>query len=534
MRVVQRQAREERDRLADLAAWSEREADRDAAWMADAPLQPVLDWGSAVFDPRPSDVPVRPMPVSAAFRARHRHRNGGGRSEGRSGADPARLQRFTATARALNATAEQDMTRLRNAWSAFTSRCGWVPIEAASLPGGFGEYVAENAEDAAWIERIAAAFAAAGGSDTLANAALDMAGTSALPAGLRELLDPTLTSAEVAAAWAALGFTGADVRALPLSTKLQFANLDGVPATMRDVASRGVLRAALKNPERIYRMLGLAWTPRAISLDTFTEQVKALADGLRRADGLATDLRAPSATVAQLVGFGASNGALIAAIALGDLDTASNVTVNVPGATTTLDSAMEKVVAANDLVTSAAKRRSDSFAVVSWFGYHAPSFPEVMQSQRASAGGVNLAGFLDGIHDSRGHAPRSVTVLGHSYGSTTAAEALTQTHHRVTSFATYGSAGLADDATPSRLNVDHVYGTKGTEDSIAGWGLMSGRDDPREMPGVTEFSADAAPGTKGVTGHDMFPDDPDKVGYLTQGSTSQQAIASIIATGTPR
>lgn len=532
LRVVQRQADEERQRSADLAAWQRREADRELVRSAGGvPMQPVLDWTSTVFDPKPSSTPKRPSAVSATFSAKSRQRTGGGRSGGRSSADPTRLRQFSATARAQDASTEQDLVRVRNAWTAFTSRCSWVPIDGATLPGGFGDYLAANAEDASWVDRIADAFSAAG-VGSLADTALDAAAASTLPPGLERLLDPSLTPAEVAAIWAALGFTDADVRALPLTTQLQFAGLDGVPAAQRDIASRAVLSAAVRDPERLYRLMGLAYTYGAISFDEFREQAIALRDGLNRADQLAGRLKAPSAAVAQLVGFGVSNGALVAAVALGDLDTASNVTVNVPGAMTTLGSTREKVTAANGLLFAAALRGSDmeSFAVVSWIGYRAPGVIEVPRQDRAHAGGANLTSFLDGIHDSRSTAPRSVTVLGHSYGSTTAAEALAQTRHRVDSFVTYGSVGFTDTTMPEHLNVGRVYATEGAEDHTARFGRI-GRTDPRDLPDVGRFSAEAAPGSKAVTGHDMYPDSG--VGYLSRDATSQQTIAKIIATGKP-
>ncbi|MBF4605149.1 alpha/beta hydrolase [Curtobacterium sp. VKM Ac-2884] len=531
LRIAQRQADEERQRLADLASWRQRETDRELVRTAGGvPMQPVLDWSSAVFDPKPSSTPKRPSPVSATFSAQARQRTGGGRSGGRSSADPTRLRQFSATARAQDASTEQDLVRVRNAWTAFTSRCSWVPIDGATLPGGFGDYLAENAEDASWVDRIADAFSAAGGG-SLANTALDAAAASTLPPGLQRLLDPSLTPAEVAAAWAALGFTDADVRALPLATQLQFAGLDGVPAAQRDIASRAVLSAAVRDPERLYRLMGLAYTYGAVSLDEFTEQVIALRDGLNRADQLAGRLKAPSAAIAQLVGFGVSNGALVAAVALGDLDTASNVTVNVPGAMTTLGSMDEKVRAANGLLGTARKhRRAESFAVVSWIGYRAPGVIEVPRQDRAYAGGANLASFLDGVHDSRSTAPRSVTVLGHSYGSTTAAEALAQTRHRVDSFVTYGSVGFTDTTRPEHLKVGRVYATEGAQDHTARFGRI-GRTDPRDLPDVGRFSAEAAAGSKAVTGHDMYPDSG--VGYLSRDATSQQTIAKIIATGKP-
>ncbi|WIE72700.1 alpha/beta hydrolase [Curtobacterium sp. MCJR17_020] len=533
LRITQRQADEERQRLADLAAWRQRETDRALVRTAGGvPMQPVLDWTSAVFDPKPSSTPKRPSPVSATFSARTRQRTGGGRSGRRSSADPTRLRQFSATARAQDSSTEQDLVRVRNAWTAFTSRCSWVPIDGATLPGGFGDYLAENAEDTSWIDRIADAFRAAGGG-SLANSALDAAAASTLPPGLQRLLDPSLTPAEVAAIWAALGFTDADVRALPLTTQLQFAGLDGVPAAQRDIASRAVLSAAVRDPERLYRLMGLAYTYGAVSLDEFREQVIALRDDLRDTDDLARGIRKPSTAVAQLVGFGVSNGALVAAVVLGDLDTASNVTVNVPGAMTTLDSMGEKVRAANGLLFTAGQKGSgeDSFAIVSWLGYRAPGVIEVPRQDHAHAGAANLASFLDGIHDSRGTSPRSVTVLGHSYGSTTAAEALAQNRHRVDSFITYGSVGFTDTTTPEHLNVDRVYATEGANDHTAILGRI-GRSDPRDLPDVDTFSAEFARGTKAVTGHDMYPE-AGGVGYMSPDATSQRTIAKIIATGKP-
>ena len=530
VRVAQHQAAQERHRRSELAAWRERSAARQHALVGvGAVWEPVLDASAAVFDPEPTDTPIRPAPVTATFRARHRRRTSG-QSSGRSSADPERLRQFTATAQAQDGVTEQDLVRVRNAWGGFRDRCGWVPVEAPPLPGGFGEYLDENAEDAWWIARIADAFEAAGGR-SVADLALDIVGASSLSPTAQRLLDPSLTPAQVAAAWKELGLTAEDIAALPLRTQVQVANLDGVPAVARDVASRRVLAAAVRDPERMYRLFGLASTYGAVSLEEFTAQVRALAQGLQRADRIAADLPAPTATVAQLVGFGVANGAPVAAVVLGDLDTAENVTVNVPGATTTLDSTLQKVRAASGLLNSAARLQgSTSFAVVSWFGYRAPALPEVPAQGRAAAGGAELASFLDGIHDSRGGAPRRLTVLGHSYGSTTAAEALVQTRHHVDTFVTYGSVGFTDATKPEHLNVDRVYATEGQADHTAIKGRI-GRTDPRDLSDVEVFSSEAAGGLTAVTGHDMYPETAGQVGYLTPGSTAQDTISQIIATG---
>ena len=122
---------------------------------------------------------------------------------------------------------------------------------------------------------------------------------------------------------------------MPLATQLQFAGLDGVPAAQRDIASRAVLSAAVRDPERLYRLMGLPYTYGAVSLEEFRKQVIALRDGLDATlIELARRIQSPSQPSRSSSGFGVSNGALVAAVVLGDLDTASNVTVNVPGATT--------------------------------------------------------------------------------------------------------------------------------------------------------------------------------------------------------
>jgi hypothetical protein len=535
LHVVTRQADEERRRLEARRAWQERERERDHALLTvGAPLRPALDWASGAWDPEPSDTPVRPTPVTAAFRARPRERSAGGGAgaAGRSGADPRRLREFSGAARAQDAATEQDLTRVRNAWAGFTGRCGWVPVSEGTLVAGFGDYLAQNAEDSAWAARIADAFAAAGSGVSLANGVLDVAGTTTLPAGLRRALDPSATSAEVAAAWRDLGLTDQDLGALPLATALPIANRDGVPAAARDIASRAVLRAALGNPERVYRMLGLTYASGAVTMDEFRQQVAALWKGVRRADRLAQRLAAPSAGVAQLVGFDASDGALVAAVSLGDLDTASNVTVNVPGATTTLDSTDGQVRAANDLTRAAVRLApASSFAVVSWIGYRAPELVEVPSQRRAIVGGAALASFLDGVHDSRGgNAPGRLTVLGHSYGSAVAVEAAAQTRYRVDAVVAYGSVGFTDDTRPEHLNVDQIFATEGEQDHTARLGRI-GRTDPRELPGVHVFSAEAGPGTEAVTGHAMYPSTG--VGYLSPDATAQRHIAEIIATGRP-
>jgi hypothetical protein len=533
---VTRQAAEERERQAALAAWTVREAERDRERASGDLVQQSKAAVTGVFDHRPSDTPVRPAPVSATFSPRSRGRSGGGPSTGRSSADPERLRTFAGVSRAGDLSTGQHLVQLKNAWSSFVTACSWAPVGSQTAVAGFEEFLAENATDADWISGIATAFDEAGGG-SLSDTVLDLLPTSSGVDGLTDLLTPGLTPAEVAAAYTALGLRTSDLQVLPLETQYRLANLDGIPAVDRDVVSRAVLAAALATPEVVYRMMGFE-ADRSTSLATFTTQVNALDEGLRGADDLAPGLPGPTENrVAQLVGIGEHDGSLVGAVSLGDLDHASNVTVNVPGATTTIDDMGKMVRASNELVKLAnARDDGDTYAMVSWIGYRAPSFPEVGPQDRARSGGAELAGFLDGVVEGRGGVPpASTTVTAHSYGSTTASEALQLTQHRVTSLVTYGSVGFTDGTGPDDLAVGTVYATEGEADHTARWGRNAtfwNRTDPRDLEGVEVFSSDASARARAVTGHDMFPEgDSGKVGYLSPTSTSARNMAEIIAKG---
>ena len=236
-------ADQERTRRADLEAWQQRQQARDD----DAAASPLGVFGTAGVRPldiRPSETPVAPPEVSAAFAPRARTRTAGGTPEGRSAADPAALRGFAATTRGLDLAAGSDRTAVRSAWTAFTSACGWAHTGSASFVGGFDRLLDENAEDAAWLDRIADAFDRAGGQESLSNGVLDIAAAAELPAGMTALFAPGLTATQVAALWAELGLTAADrgdVKGLPLPVLRQLGNLDGVAYWARDAANRVVL-----------------------------------------------------------------------------------------------------------------------------------------------------------------------------------------------------------------------------------------------------------------------------------------------------
>lgn len=535
--AVAEQAAAEQERRDALDSWYEREKVRLHARVPGDPLQELKDEVARELDPRPSSEPIRPRPLYVSFGVRARyHSTEGAPTSGRSSADPMRLRSFVGVSRALDREAADLVNRLSGDWSEFRDSCSWVPIEGVDALGGLRGLLNENADDANWLERVAEAFERAGGG-TLSDVAIGTCAIGRQPAPLRHLLDRSLTSPDVLAAWRDSGLRPSDVAGLPLATQIAFADLDGLPAAARDAASRAVLGAAERDPMGVYLDLGLG-SGEGIGLAEFTKQMSALRDAVRDADDKATRLPVPEEQrVAQLVGLSVDDGALVGAISLGNLDTADRVSVNVPGAFTTIADMKQNVRVANDLFGGAAFIHPDtSFAVVSWMGYHTPSGPEVFSDARAHSGSPRLSGFIDGLLDARADLPpENTTLLNHSYGSPTGTDACRDLRHRIDALVSYGSAGVDSGLDLKALNVDKVFATEADADETADIGRLWGlgpRVDIRTLDDAIILSAEEGDETKAVTGHDMSPDESNgQVGYLSPDATSFKSVVEIMATG---
>ena len=358
---------------------------------------------------------------------------------------------------------------------------------------------------------------------------------------LEALISGELGPEDAASAWNALELSQNDVKKLPIEDLFKLANVNGVPAWARDIASQSALDYAVKHPDKAYQWMG--FIEGDVSQEDFKDQITALKTALEQAKKDRYEL--PGNPDVQMVGFGNHDGAVITAITFGNLDTASNVGVNVPGIGSNVGGIGNALDGAQELFKSADANEPDaSYAIVTWYGYRSPGKPpsdmDVWNMDRADAGGSNLSSFLDGIHAFRAQESSKelerVVVYAHSYGSTTAAEALKVTTNRIDAFITYGSAGFDKGTSIDQLNVDHVYSTKADGDGVAGMGYWGEeRIDPIEIDGVTEFSAED--GEERVTAHDMFTVDTSgsfwnwggKVGYLTVGTSSLQFMGRVLA-----
>jgi hypothetical protein len=187
------------------------------------------------------------------------------------------------------------------------------------------------------------------------------------------------------------------------------------------------------------------------------------------------------------------NGKPLVAVAIGDLDTAANVTWNVPGMKTTVVDGLESWTrSAQDLYDGQGQavdesHRGEGRAVVSWVGYDSPEEPpsgEVLSTELARAGGGKLAAALDGFTETRAtgaddHEGPRLNVVAHSYGTTTASYALMALKHEVATATFFGSAGIEwrEIGSAADLHVakdpagkPDVYVTAASEDRVARWG----------------------------------------------------------------
>lgn len=272
--------------------------------------------------------------------------------------------------------------------------------------------------------------------------------------------------AAVAPWWAALD--EAQQQALIRAAPAAIGNLGGVAYTARDRANRLWLRtqladarAALAEAEKTpsYRELVGGYAT-ASTVAERLERARARVAGL---EGIEASLVAPVGGVGRQLLSLTSDSPPLAAISIGNVDTADVTTFAVPGMGTTTGGMGSWARAAQNIVDEQVRfDPARSHAVVAWIGYETPPIPlveggpAVMFSGFAEAGAQNLARDLRAVDAVN---PRTeVNVVAHSYGTTTSSLALVQEGVQIDSFVSLGSAGLpiiVDEA--SDLHSEDVF-----------------------------------------------------------------------------
>lgn len=222
---------------------------------------------------------------------------------------------------------------------------------------------------------------------------------------------------------------------------------------------------------------------------------------------------------------------------LGDLRAATRVTILVPGVDDTLgnfDTGHGNVLRRSPAWQGRqlyARMRADQpnvqVAVVIWLGYDPPEGirRDALREERAMAGAQALDRFVDGLVV--GHPELTVTVVGHSYGSTVAGLAAHGLSSQVTDIVAIGSPGMGVDRVTELRTSARV------------WAGSAPGDWTRRLPGVRIFGV----------GHGRLPIDPafgalplpcgnvdDHDGYFAPDSAALRAMASIgaVPAGDPR
>ena len=322
--------------------------------------------------------------------------------------------------------------------------------------------------------------------------------------------------------------------------------LDGIPATARDLANRALLDTERHRLEAVATRLQAELDGTFLSGTVF-DRLGAPgwftdADaGLEQTRRKLAALDAIETTLAhgdrQLLTLDLSGREAMAAVAVGDVDTADHVAVFVPGAGSTVQGNLigydERVAALRDeahLRLAEHGRTDESVAAVTWLNYQAPqwgwglAFTErsPVSDLAARIAEPRLTGFLDGLAAARGDDPH-VTTVGHSYGALVTGLALQNTGN-VDAAVFMGAPGIGTgDPADLRIPPGAAHLVEAARDPVADTGTFGG--DPSFLDGLVHLPS--GPGTTaagvplaGVTGHSS---------YLDPGTSSAHHIAGVVA-----
>ena len=295
----------------------------------------------------------------------------------------------------------------------------------------------------------------------------------------------------------------------------EIRHLDGLPATARDQANRHALKGWVDaNGHEHKGALEYARGKLKEARDNSAseeeiEQLKEKVEDLEAIDRQTNndDRARKGLAPAYLLDFDYDEKyhRTTAIVSSGNPDTASYVSTLVPSIGTHVGSDLKKYMDANEnLKAQTAHTGVDPsrVATISYLGYVAPEGPGGKIYQAANIGYANraapdLARFEEGLRASgnaNGHSFTN-TVIGHSYGSTTAGKAMTQVAEgTVDNFIMCGSpGGGAESIDQYNVPEGHVYESSIPEgDAVQGLGPDSEYGtNPKKLDRIVHLSGDA-------------------------------------------
>lgn len=191
-----------------------------------------------------------------------------------------------------------------------------------------------------------------------------------------------------------------------------------------------------------------------------------------------------------------------AAIAIGNPDTAKNTAVIVPGTSSSVKGGWlhdGHNDAINLFEQANAADPHNPTAVIAWMGYDAPNgFDDVQRISTpalARAGSASLAQDVNGLWATHLGAGQHVTVLGHSYGSTTVADAFAMHNMHANDAVLLGCPGtdMARSAEQFHLDGGHVFVGDASTDPVGMLGHLDGAS--KKLFGENFFGTNPSLGT---------------------------------------
>ncbi len=323
----------------------------------------------------------------------------------------------------------------------------------------------------------------------------------------------------------------------------KLGNLNGIPVADRDKANKSILQQDLDRPAQVAASRGVTKEEVLAHPELYGmagQMMDRYKNALKVQEALQTDAeRTGAPTFLQVYEPEAFKGDGRAAIAIGNPDDSANTAVVVPG---TGNSVTNGWLGGNDAIElykeANAADRTNHTAVMAWMGYDAPDSPvdpRIGASALAHDGGQMLAADVNGLnatHEGKGH----MTVLGHSYGSTTVSDAAAGYGMHADDVVLVGCPGtdMAHSAADFHLNEGgHLYVGAASTDPITKLGsipqipvpgtdfTVSLGDDPAmDGYGSTRFKAEVPGLTFPLGDHSQ---------YYTPGGESLFSMGDIVS-----
>lgn len=329
-------------------------------------------------------------------------------------------------------------------------------------------------------------------------------------------------------------------------------NMQGISYSHRSIANENLLRMVSSDPddrkdmEMPYEIkVEIAQNIGDTAHKTLAEQEKL------REEYPDTDIQIITMEFSTLSGDSDSWDDIKAAVSVGNLDSAENISYIAHGIKTNPERSVDNHAdGAAGLYEQMEYNGVTNHATVAWMNYEAPKGAPniaVWSNDKAHAGGHRFAQDVDTLNTIRGGQDKiRVNVVGHSYGTDVVFSALTEMKTKADSAAMLASAGLDKDQVekvrngeitlalednPYQAGAKNFYYSEAVKDLIFKIGRAPwSKDIPAHVPGATRFSAetDFSEEYEDVDGHDLFIEEGGtRQGFLSN-TTARRDLAFIL------